>query len=222
MALEFFKPQNFLFKPGQFVDLSIRGRQNKDLSLFTHTFSIASPPVANQIIVATRIRDTAFKCELSILPIGAEVRIKGPMGSFTLHNNPSRPAVFLAGGIGVVPFVSMLTHAALNKLQTPITLFYANRFLQDAAFMNTLRALEISNSNFRFVPTLTRMDIPHPGWKGEIGHFSPEMLSGHVSNLQDSICYVAGPPSMVSAAQKVLNAAGVHDDDIRTEEFPGY
>ena len=130
--------------------------------------------------------------------------------------------MFLAGGIGIAPFLSMLSYAAINKLHPPISLFYANRYLEDAAFMDTLRELESSTGNFRFVPTLTRVDNAHREWKGETGHISPEMLSRHVSNLQGSICYIAGPPTMVSAARVALNAAGVDEDDIRTEEFAGY
>jgi ferredoxin-NADP reductase len=181
-----------------------------------------SSPLAEEIVMATRMRDTAFKRALSLLPIGAEVRIKGPMGSFTLHKNVSRPAVFLAGGIGIAPFLSMLSYAAVNKPHPAISLFYANRYLEDAAFMDTLRELESSTENFRFVPTFTRADNAHGRWKGETGRISPEMLSRHVSNLQGSICYVAGPPTMVSAARLSLSAAGVDEDDIRTEEFAGY
>jgi ferredoxin-NADP reductase len=139
-----------------------------------------------------------------------------------LHKNVSRPAVFLAGGIGITPFLSMLSYAAVNKLHPTISLFYANRYLEDAAFMDTLRELESSTENFQFVPTFTRADNAHGRWKGETGRISPEMLSRHVANLQASICYIAGPPTMVSAARLSLSAAGVDEDDIRAEEFAGY
>jgi ferredoxin-NADP reductase len=144
------------------------------------------------------------------------------MGSFTLHNNVSRPAVFLAGGIGITPFLSMLSSAALNKLHPKITLFYANRCLEDAAFMETLRELEISVESFHFVPTFTRVENAHREWKGETGHISSEMLSTHVAGLQNAICYIAGPPAMVAAGRLALNEAGVDGDNIRTEEFVGY
>jgi ferredoxin-NADP reductase len=222
MAFQFEKPRNFLFKAGQFVDLVLIGDRTDGSIEHTHTFSIVSAPFAEEIVVATRMRDTAFKRALSTLSIGAEVKIKGPMGSFTLHNNVSRPAVLVAGGIGITPFLSMLSYAAVNKPHPAISLFYANRYLEDAAFMDTLRELESSAENFRFVPTLTRGDNAHGEWQGEIGHISSEMLSKHVSNLQGSICYVAGPSTMVSAARLTLTAAGVDEDDIRTEEFAGY
>lgn len=222
VALQFERPRNFLFKAGQSVDLALLGTRPDGSEGLIHTFSIASSPSAEEIVVATRMRDTAFKRVLSTLAIGAEVSIKGPMGSFTLHNNVSRPAVFLAGGIGIAPFLSMISSAVSNTPHPPISLFYANRYFEDAAFIDTLRDLESSTGNFRFVPTLTRVDKAHGRWKGETGRISSEMLSKHARNLHGSILYVAGPPAMVSAARLVLTEAGVDDDDIRTEEFAGY
>ena len=222
VALHFEKPDRFHFKAGQSIDLALPGARPDGSDGLTHTFSIASPPNAKEIVVATRVRDTPFKRALSTLTIGAEVRIKGPMGSFTLHKNVLRPAVFLAGGIGIAPFLSILSDAAANKRQTPITLFYVNRLLEDAPFLDTLLELERSIGKFRFCPILTRADSDTRRWTGETGHISKEMLSRHAPNLRASICYIAGPPNMVAGARLVLNTAAVDDDDIRTEEFAGY
>lgn len=188
----------------------------------TRTFSIASSPFAQDIVVATRMRDSSFKRALSILPIGTEVRIEGPMGSFTLHHNTARPAVLLAGGIGIAPFLSMLSYAAEERLHHPIILFYANRHFEDAAFLELLWKLEKANSRFRFVPTFTRTPNNSQSWRGETGHITPEMISKHVGNLRGPIFYIAGPPSMVAAARGTLVDAGVDEDDIRAEEFAGY
>jgi ferredoxin-NADP reductase len=222
MAFQFAKPRNFLFKAGQSIDLTLLGHSQERSDGLTHTFSIASCPSDEEVLVATRMRDTAFKRALSILPIGTEVRIKGPMGSFTLHNNTARPAVLLAGGIGIAPFLSILAHAAAERLRHPIFLFYANRYLEDAAFIDALGMLERVNPRFRFIPTFTRMTKTYRGWKGETGHISAEMLSTHVGNLRGPIFYVAGPVTMVAAARRTLIEADVDEDDIRTEEFSGY
>jgi ferredoxin-NADP reductase len=222
MAFQFERPRNFLFKAGQSIDLTLPGLLHGRSNGLTHTFSIASCPSDDEVLVTTRIRDTAFRRALSILPIGSEVRIEGPMGSFTLHNNTARPAVLLAGGIGIAPFLSILAHAAAQRLRHPIFLFYANRYLEDAAFIDALGKLERANSRFRFVPTFTRMTKTYRGWKGETGHISGEMLSTHVGTLRGPIFYVAGPPTMVAAARRTLIEAAVDEDDIRTEEFAGY
>ena len=101
-------------------------------------------------------------------------------------------------------------------------MFYANRYLEDAPFMDALREMERANPRLRFIPTFTRITKNYRGWKGETGHISPEMLSTHISNLRGAIYYVAEPPMMVEAARRTLNEVGVDEDDIRTEEFAGY
>jgi len=222
MAFQFQKPPDFVFKAGQYIDLTLSGSQHGSSNGLTHTFSIASSPFDEELLVTTRMRNTVFKQALSILPIGSGVSIEGPMGSFRLHNNTARPAVFLAGGIGIAPFLSMLAYAAGEKLRHPIVLFYANRYLEDAAFMNPLWQLERANPRFRFVPILTRWDKNYRGWKGETGHLSTEMLVTQVGTLHGPIYYIAGPPTMVEAARRTLIEARVDEDDIRTEEFAGY
>ena len=222
MAFQFEKPKGFVFKAGQYIDLTLLRSQPGLSNGLTHTFSIASSPSDEEILVTTRMRSTVFKQALSILPLGSGVRIEGPMGSFSLHNNTSRPAVFLAGGIGIAPFLSMLSYASGEKLRHPIILFYANRYLEDAAFIDALWKLERANPRFRFVPILTRMANNDGGWKGKTGHISAEMLLTQVGVVRGPIYYVAGPPTMVAAARQTLSEVGVDEDDIRTEEFSGY
>jgi ferredoxin-NADP reductase len=144
------------------------------------------------------------------------------MGSFSLHNNIARPAVFLAGGIGIAPFLSMLTYATVEKLRHHIVLFYANRYLKDAAFVDALWRLETANPRFRFVPTLTLMNSENGGWRGKTGHISSQMLLTRIKTLRGPIYYIAGSPTIVASARHTLSAAGVDEDDIRTDEFAGY
>ncbi len=222
MAFQFEKPRDFVFRAGQYIDLTLSESHPGGSSGLTHTFSIASSPFDEELLVTTRIRNTVFKQALSVVPIGSRVRIEGPMGSFSLHNNAARPAVFLAGGIGIAPFLSMVSHATAEKLRHPIVLFYANRNLQDAAFIDDLWKLERTNPRFRFVPTLTRMTNNNGAWRGKTGHISSEMLFTEVGILPGPIYYIAGPPTMVAATRRTLAEAGVDEDDIRTEEFAGY
>jgi len=221
MAFQFEKPNDFAFRAGQYIDLTLSGPRSEPSSELTHTFSIASCPSDEELVVTTRMRDSAFKQAISTLPVGSQARIDGPMGSFTLHNNTARPAVFLAGGIGIAPFLSMLSHATGEKLRHSIFLFYANRRLEDAAFIDALWRLESANPRFRFVPTLTCV-TSNNGWKGKTGHISSEMLSTQIKTMRGPIYYIAGPPMMVAAARSTLLEVSVDEDDIRTEEFAGY
>ena len=222
MAFQLEKPPNFAFRAGQSIDLNLVGVGQDSPRRLTHTFSIASDPSDEEVMVATRMRDTPFKQRLSHLPIGTEIRIEGPMGSFTLHNNTARPAVLLAGGVGIAPFLSIASHARKKGLHHRIILFYANREIEDAAFIDALWDLERMNARFSFVPTLTRVNANNVEWNGETGHISPEMLHRRVGKLQGPIFYIAGPPAIVAATRRMLVEATVDEDDIRTEEFAGY
>jgi ferredoxin-NADP reductase len=222
MAFHFEKPSQFDFKPGQAADVTLFNPPETDSEGNTRTFSIASSPFENQLMFATRMRDTAFKRSLKKVPLGTDVKIDSPMGSFTLHKNSAKPAVFLAGGIGITPFVSIVRQADHDRLSHTLYLFYSNRRPEDTPFLEALQILEKSNPSFRLVCTMTAMLQSQKEWKGETGLINKEMLSRHLTSLQGPIYYVAGPPAMVAAMRKMLAGAGVDEDDIRTEEFGGY
>ena len=111
MALYFAKPMGFTFKAGQFVEVTFTDPPDTDGEGNIRTFSIASPPFESELVFTTRMRDTAFKRSLKKVPLGAEVHIGAAAGSFTLHQNSAKPAVFLAGGRGITPFLSILRQA---------------------------------------------------------------------------------------------------------------
>lgn len=222
MGFHFAKPAGFQFKPGQYLDITLVDPPETDAEGNIRSLSIASAPEEDYLLFATRMRDTAFKRFLRNAPEGAEVRMEGPMGSFTLHNNSSKPAVFLAGGIGITPFSSIIRHAAHAKLPHKLYLFYSNRRPEDAAFLPVLQELEKKNPNYKFIPSMSEMNKSAQTWNGETGFINREMLATHLSNLQGPIYYIAGPPAMVAAIREMLTGAGVDEDDIRTEEFAGY
>jgi ferredoxin-NADP reductase len=221
-AFRFEKPAGFDFKPGQCADLTLPEPPETDAEGNARAFSIASSPFENHLMFATRMRDTAFKRSLKQIPIGAEVKITPAMGSLTLHKNSARPAVFLAGGIGITPFLSILRQADHDRLPHPLYLFYSNRRPEDAPFIETLQSLEKSSPNFHLVSTMTRMPKSRTNWAGETGPIDKAMLSRRITTLQGPIYYVAGPPDMVAGIRKMLVDAGIDEDDIRSEEFAGY
>ena len=222
MAFHLEKPNRFIFTPGQALDVTLTHTGEPDPEGNSRTLSIASPPYADEIVVATRVRDTPFKRFLKNAQIGSSIKISDPSGSFTLHHNTTKPAVFLAGGIGVTPFVSILLQATRDKLPHELYLFYSNRRPEDAAFLDDLLKAESQNPKFRMIPTMTQMAKSNREWKGETGPINKEILSRYVSRLQGPIYYVAGPPGLVTAMRRMLATAGVDEDDIRTEEFSGY
>src|ERR1035437_2331654 len=222
MAFHFEKPSRFDFKPGQSADVTLSNPPETDSEGNTRTFSIASSPFETQLVFATRMRDTAFKRSLKNVPLGTEVKINPPMGSFTLHKNSAKPAVFLAGGIGITPFISIVRQADHDRLPHKLSLFFSNQRPEDTPFFEELQMLEKSNPNFRLICTMTEKTRSKKEWKGETGLINKEMLSRHLSSLQGPIYYTAGPPAMVTAMREMLVGASVDEDDIRTEEFAGY
>jgi len=222
MAFHFEKPGGFAFKAGQFGDFTLINPIETDAAGNTRGFSLASAPYEADLIFATRMRDTAFKRVLRTMKIGTEVSLDAPYGSFTLHNNPRIPAVFLTGGIGVTPVRSIVLQAAHDNLPHQIFLFDSNRKPEDAAFLNALLAAEVKNPNYTFVGTMTELEKSGMKWNGETGYITEAMLEKYVGDLTLPIYYLAGPASMVTAMRKTLTEAGVDDDNIRTEEFSGY
>lgn len=222
MAFYFEKPEGFTYKAGQFADYTLVDPSETDPEGNIRGFSLASAPYENDLMSATRMRDTAFKRVLKTMEIGAGLVIDAPYGSFTLHNNTKIPAVFLTGGIGVTPVRSIVLQAAHDNLTHAIFLFDSNRRPEDAAFLGDLMEAQEKNPNFTFVGTMTEMENSGQDWDAETGLITKEMLSKYISDLTAPIYYLCGPAAMVTAMRKILNEAGVDDDNIRTEEFSGY
>jgi ferredoxin-NADP reductase len=222
MAFQFEKPPGFDFKPGQSADLTLLNPPETDSEGNVRTFSIASAPFEDQLRFATRMRDTAFKRSLKKVPLGTVVKMDSATGDFTLHKNSAKPAVFLAGGIGITPFSSIVRQADHDRAPHKLYLFYSNRRPEDAPFMEVLQNLEKTNPNFRFIPTMTDIPDSKKTWNGETGRIKQDMLSKYLNDLRGPIYYIAGPPAMVSGMRKMLIASDVDEDDIRTDEFAGY
>jgi ferredoxin-NADP reductase len=221
-SFAFEKPANFVFKAGQFLEMTLMSPPETDTEGDSRAFSIASAPHEEMLMVATRMRDTAFKRVLGSMPLESQVKVEGPFGDLVLHNDQARAAVFLTGGIGITPFRSMVVRAAKEQLPHHLFLFYSNRRPEDAPFLEELKGVELGNPNFKFVGTMTDMARSGRSWGGETGFIDQEMLSRYLQRAASPIYYIAGPPAMVTALRDMLNHAGVDDDDIRMEEFAGY
>ncbi|MGA2591859.1 MAG: FAD-dependent oxidoreductase [Bryobacteraceae bacterium] len=221
-AFHFEKPSTWTFKAGQALDITLLDPSETDAEGNTRTFSIASSPDEATLMVATRMRDTAFKRVLKTMPLGSAVKIEGPSGNLTLHDNAKRTAVLLAGGIGITPFRSIVFDAAKKRLPHRIVLFYSNRRPEDAPFLDELLALEKENPNYKLVGSMTEMAKSHQSWRGETGPIDREMLSRYLKDAASPIYYIAGPPEMVKGLSTMIGQAGVGEDDIRAEEFAGY
>lgn len=222
MAFHFTKPPGFEFRPGQSIDLTLIDPPETDAEGNIRTFSLASAPFDSDLMIATRMRDTAFKRVLGKASPGLELKMEGPSGSFVLHRRAEKPAVLLAGGIGITPFFSMIRQAMHDKAAHQIYLLCSNRRPEDAPFLDALEEAARHNPSFHLIATMTGLDKSHHKWSGETGFITKEMLLEHLPAIQGPIYYLAGPPTMVAAMRGILASANVEEDDIRTEEFSGY
>src|ERR1700685_2347810 len=222
MAFRFEKPSGWTFMAGQYLDMSLLDPSETDSEGNVRSFTIASAPHEENLMVATRMRDTAFKRVLRTMPLGTTVKLEGPSGDFIFKKDVTRTAIFLAGGIGITPFRSIVHWAAKEKLPNRIVLFYSNRRPEDAPFLAELQKLERDNPKYKLIASMTEMEKSHQPWNGETGLIDQVMLRRHLKDAASPIYYIAGPPAMVKGLHVMLSKTGISDDDIRAEEFAGY
>ncbi|MFA7437969.1 FAD-dependent oxidoreductase [Castellaniella sp.] len=215
------KPEGFKYRAGQFFDILLEPVANAPKSSYVHGFSFASAPFEPNLAAATRMRDTAFKNAIRNLPDGTEVKIDACFGSFTLPKQTDTPVAFLIGGIGITPVRSMIAQASHDQSAQAITLLYANKTPDLAAFTQDLRAYSQHNTHFTFVPVYTDPGQQVDG--AESGVIDAAMIRRHVTRIPDTLFYLSGPAGMVRAMRAILmDELHVDEDNIRTEEFDGY
>ena len=226
MAFVFEKPDGFHFQAGQHVRMTLLHAPETDRKGMRRFFSLASSPQENDLVIAMRMGNTAFKRVLRCMQIGDKVRIEimlhNAHDSFVLHDNLSKPAVFLIGGIGIVPAFSVIKDAVERNLQRQMFLFYANRRPEDAPFLDELENMAKQHSSFQCIATMTQTERSARSWEGETGYINHAMLTKYVGDLQSPIYYVAGMSEMVNAMKTLLKDAGVNKEHIRTEDFSGF
>lgn len=208
------KPTAFTFRPTQFTFLQLRTEDGVD----ARPMSLATSPTRPHLEYAVRLSDSAYKRAFAALRPGDEVLVFGPIGDFVLHE--TRPAVLLAGGIGITPLKGMAEYAADRTLPIPIRLAYSNRSEDEIVYRHELDSLEKQNPRFRVLHTLTRSS--DRGWGGTTGRIDEELLREAARGLADPVYYVSGTPSMVGGTLRLLEGLGVPDADIEVEAFRGY
>lgn len=222
MAFAFEKPKEFKFKAGQHVRMTLLNPSETDAKGNSRFLTLANTPQDKELIVAMRMSDSAFKRVLNNMKVGEKVLVQIllgiPHGAFALHEDSSRPAVFLTGGIGIVPAYSMIKDATQKKLPHKMFLFYANRKPEAAPYLEDLKKFEKQNPNFKLIVTMTE----DKSWKGETGFINQAMLKRYVKNLKSPIYYIAGLTKMVNAMKTLLKDLGVDENNIKAEDFEGF
>lgn len=208
LEVTFKRPENFHFKAGQYLQIELLAMPYKGPGSNSRVFSIASSPGDTEIQIAFRRSGSGFKRSIASMPLGSEVNIQGPYGYLTLEKELGYPLVCVAGGIGITPCLSMIRFAREAKLNTPITLLYANHNRQSTAYMSELGAISDQNKwlKLNYVFGLIQRDSVHKITK----------------RTHNNRWLVTGPPAMVEHVRNLLSLEGVDEHRVYYEEFKGY
>lgn len=204
------KPKNFDYLPGQHIFVEIAPENGKP-------FSLVSSPTQDFLEFATIIRDDSpFKQELNVLNQGDELIISGPYGKRFYYEDEEKDIVFIAGGIGITPFIGILRYLTEKEMNTRVTLLYSSKTLKNTAFRKELNELAEKNKSLRIVYTMTD-DLSYKGNKGRIDKL---FIKDHVENVQDKVWYISGVPKMVEVLYNSLKELNVKN--IKLDSFSGY
>ena len=188
-------------------------------------FTIASSPTEKELMIATKVINpsSTFKVALRDINIGDPITAQDVNGDFILPKDRNAELVFIAGGIGITPFRSMLKWLLDTNQQQPITLLYANKTADEIAFKDFLD----KTANFGwlkpiyfFSTKLSTYEVDSNGFRD--GLIDENAIRKYVPDFQDKLFYVSGPEPVVEAMEKILKKIGIRGRQLKTDYFPGY
>jgi len=215
LVLRLAGPAELKFFPGQYVDITVPGTDE------TRSFSMANITSRDGGLLEFVIKvypDGLFSHFLDTrLAVGDQLHLSGPFGVFTLRESPDSELIFVGGGAGMAPILSLLRSMAERGIDRKATYYYGARQRRDLCFEKELRELEETLPNFRYIPALSEA-APGDDWDGETGLIT-DVVKRLAGDLAGAHAYVCGPPPMVEAAQVMLAVAGVEEKRIYFDKF---
>lgn len=205
-----FEPEGPLsWKPGQYMHYLLP-HDNEDDRGHERWFTNSAAPFEGHVMISTRISEqsSSFKRALQSLQPGDEIEADGPEGDFTVED-PNQNYIFVAGGIGITPFRSILYDAYNKGINLKVKLLYATRN-DDIPFKDELDLFDANNPNMSIEYIVDPKSIDN------------EMLKQRIDEIENPVVYVSGPKPMVKSFAKDLKELGLAKENIKTDDFPGY
>jgi ferredoxin-NADP reductase/Na+-translocating ferredoxin:NAD+ oxidoreductase RnfD subunit len=209
------------FRPGQYLEWTL-GHDRPDTRGNRRYFTIASSPTEETVMLGVKFYDkpSSFKQTLRAMNPGDTIMAAQLAGGFVLPRDPKKKLVFIAGGIGITPFRSMLKYLADNHEKRSITLIYSSASMREVAYYDIFQeAAEKSGINTVF--TFTDKAKLDPAWKGHTGYVNEAMIEQVVPDYRDRTFYVSGPHTLIDSCNDVFSGMGIPRSQIKTDFFPG-
>jgi ferredoxin-NADP reductase/Na+-translocating ferredoxin:NAD+ oxidoreductase RnfD subunit len=218
-----FTPRKKLaFAPGQYMEWTL-GHDNPDSRGNRRYFTLASSPTEENLILGVKFYPKASSFKRSMLAMDRQSDIVAAQlaGDFVLPEDPNQKCVFIAGGIGITPFRSMVKYLLDKRQKRPIVLFYANKTPSEIVYQDVFDEAQ-QKLGLKVIYTLTgRSRIP-ANWKGQVGRITPQMIQEAVPDYRHCLFYLSGPNAMIADFEETLNRMGVKREHIKKDFFPGF
>lgn len=214
-TLEIPQDVTFKFLPGQHIDISFHDISKEQSKDEWKGFSISSSPMEDKFINITVLNRGPFSQKMHELQTGTFLRVKGPHGNFIFDEDVEENPVFIAGGAGIAPIMSMIRYIIDTKLSYQATLIYSARNIKNILFYQELKKIQSENDNIKCVFTLTQSG--ETDWKGSTDRINEEMVVANIKNFPDNIYYICGPYEMMLMISYILQKRGVKNSRIKTE-----
>jgi ferredoxin-NADP reductase/Na+-translocating ferredoxin:NAD+ oxidoreductase RnfD subunit len=210
------------FKPGQYLEWTLSHKKS-DSRGNRRYFTIASSPTEDHIKLGVKVDPThssSFKNSLVSMKKGDDLYASQLSGDFTLPVEVSKKLVFIAGGIGITPFRSMVKYLLDKDERRDIVLFYAASSEEEFAYKDIFS--QAQKLGVKVVYIITKEENIPKNWKGKSGHINTQILQEEVPDYQHRIFYLSGPNAMVSNYKDLLKKMNVENKNIVTDYFPGF
>jgi len=217
-SFRFAQKEKIDFKAGQFLKLIFdeNDLQDKELNKY---LSFSNSPDKDYIEVTKRLSESAFSKKLNALKAGDEVLIQAPFGKCTIESS-HKNIVFLVGGIGITPVISIIEDIVGKELNNRAGLIYSNRTEAEIAFKDKLDEWKDANKNIKICYTITEYQPKDKTYV--FGRIDEGLINREIKDLKDCVFFIFGPPKMVEAIKKICLAAGIEEGVIKIESFIGY